>query len=171
MLPWIRVCTVLNSYLADLGDLALHPDPTAPSGQQDLHQAFQQICWVPSWVKVCCSTPSLCVWKFDIEYVSKRTTAKPNAGLRLEGNYHLGVASRFVQSIHKKLPDCIDTDPVRMAFSITKVTIEIKIVGCCLCISEHRLTIISGGRRQKRRACETSRRNDKQTPGCGEDDS
>ena len=30
MLPWIRVCTILNSYLADLADLAHHPDPTAP---------------------------------------------------------------------------------------------------------------------------------------------
>ena len=93
-----------------------------------------------------------------------------NEGLRLEGNYkdHLGVASRFVQSIHKKLPDCINTDTVRMAFSIAKVIIEIKNVGCCLRILEHRLTI------NYIRWLETTKtslqRNGKLTPGCGEDD-
>ena len=29
----------------------------------------------------------------------------------------------------KKVPDCVDTNPVKVAFSIAKVTIEIKDVG------------------------------------------
>jgi len=47
----------------------------------------------------------------------------------------LGVASRFAQMLLKKLPDCIDTNPVKMALSIAKVIIEIKDVGRGLCIS------------------------------------
>ena len=46
----------------------------------------------------------------------------------------LGVTSRFVQTILKRLPECVDTNPVKMAFSIAKVIIEMKDVGCCLCI-------------------------------------
>ena len=46
----------------------------------------------------------------------------------------LGVASRFAQTLLKKVPDCIDTNPVKVAFSIAKVIIEIKDVGCYLCI-------------------------------------
>ena len=62
---------------------------------------------------------------------------------------HLGVASRFTQTILKKLPDCINTDPVKMAFSIARVIIGIKDVGCCLFMYlGHKLTIISGDRRQ-----------------------
>ena len=45
---------------------------------------------------------------------------------------HLGVASRFAQTLLKKLLDCINTNPVGMAFSIAKVIIEIKDVGYCL---------------------------------------
>ena len=56
------------------------------------------------------------------------------------------MASRFAQTLLKKLLDCINTNPVKMAFSIAKVIIEIKDVGCCLCIlytwALHRLTII-----------------------------
>ena len=37
----------------------------------------------------------------------------------------LGVASRFAQTLLKKLPDCINTNPVRMAFSIAKMIIGI----------------------------------------------
>ena len=32
------------------------------------------------------------------------------------------------------MPDCVDTNPVKMAFSIAKAIIEIKDVGFCLCI-------------------------------------
>jgi hypothetical protein len=46
----------------------------------------------------------------------------------------LGVASRFAQTLLKKLPDCVDTNSVKMAFSIAKVIIEVKYVRCCLCI-------------------------------------
>lgn len=46
----------------------------------------------------------------------------------------LGVASRFAVTLLKKLPDCVDTNPVKMAFSIAKIIIEIKDVRCCLCI-------------------------------------
>jgi len=47
----------------------------------------------------------------------------------------LKVAGRFAQTLLKKLPECINTNPVKMAFSIAKVIIEIKDVGCRLCIS------------------------------------
>ena len=47
---------------------------------------------------------------------------------------NLGVASRFAQTLLKKVPGCIDTNPVKVAFSIAKVIIEIKDVGCYLCI-------------------------------------
>ena len=46
----------------------------------------------------------------------------------------LGMASLFVQTLLKKLPGCVDTNPVKAAFSIAKMIIEIKDVGCCLCI-------------------------------------
>ena len=42
----------------------------------------------------------------------------------------LGVASRFAQTLLKKVPDCVDNNPVKVAFSIAKVIIEIKDVGC-----------------------------------------
>ena len=44
----------------------------------------------------------------------------------------LGVASRFAQTLLKKVPDCVDINPVKVAFSIARVIIEIKDVGCCL---------------------------------------
>ena len=46
----------------------------------------------------------------------------------------IGVASRFVQTLLKKVPECVDTNPVKAAFSIAKVIIEIKDVGCYFCI-------------------------------------
>ena len=42
----------------------------------------------------------------------------------------LGVASRFLQTLLKRVPECVDTNPVKVAFSIAKVIIEIKDVGC-----------------------------------------
>ena len=47
----------------------------------------------------------------------------------------LKVAGRFAQTLLKKLPECTNTNPVKMAFSIAKVIIEIKDVGSRLCIS------------------------------------
>ena len=44
----------------------------------------------------------------------------------------LGLASRFAQTLLKKVPACVDTNPVKVAFSIAKVIIEIKAVGCRL---------------------------------------
>ena len=48
----------------------------------------------------------------------------------------LGLASRFAQTLLKKVPDCVDTNPVKVAFSIARVIIEIKDVGCYLSIWE-----------------------------------
>ena len=45
----------------------------------------------------------------------------------------LGVASRFAQTLLKNMP--VDTNPIKMAFSIAKAIIDIKDVGCRLCIS------------------------------------
>ena len=39
-----------------------------------------------------------------------------------------------MQMLLKKLPGCVDTNPVKVAFSIAKVIIEIKDVGRRLCI-------------------------------------
>ena len=39
------------------------------------------------------------------------------------------VAVQFVQTLIKKVPECVDPNPVKMAFSIAKVIIEIKDVG------------------------------------------
>jgi len=47
----------------------------------------------------------------------------------------LGVASRFAQTLLKKVADCVDTNPVKVAFSIAKAIIQIKDVGRRLCIS------------------------------------
>ena len=46
----------------------------------------------------------------------------------------LEVASWFAETLIKRVPDCVDTNSVKMAFSIAKVIIDIKDVGCCLCI-------------------------------------
>ncbi|CAA7265017.1 unnamed protein product [Cyclocybe aegerita] len=37
-----------------------------------------------------------------------------------------GVASRFAQTLLKKVPACVESNPVKMAFSIANVIIEIK---------------------------------------------
>ena len=42
------------------------------------------------------------------------------------------VAGRFAQTLIKKVPECVTTNPVQMAFSIAKVIIEMKDVGCRL---------------------------------------
>ena len=39
------------------------------------------------------------------------------------------VAGRFAQTLIKKVPECVTTNPVQMAFSIAKVIIEMKDVG------------------------------------------
>ena len=44
------------------------------------------------------------------------------------------MASRFAQTLLKKVPDCVDMNPVKVAFSIARVIIEIKNVSCYLCI-------------------------------------
>ena len=46
----------------------------------------------------------------------------------------LGMASRFVQMLLKRLPGCVDANPVKVAFSVAKVIIEIKDVRRCLYI-------------------------------------
>jgi len=40
------------------------------------------------------------------------------------------VAGRFMEMLLKKVPGCVTMNPVQMAFSIAKVIIEIKDVGC-----------------------------------------
>ena len=42
------------------------------------------------------------------------------------------VVGRFAQTLIKKVPECVTTNPVQMAFSIAKVIIELKDVGCRL---------------------------------------
>jgi hypothetical protein len=47
----------------------------------------------------------------------------------------LGVAFRFTQTLLKRVPECIDPNPVKVAFAIAKVIIDIKDVSRHLCIS------------------------------------
>jgi hypothetical protein len=47
----------------------------------------------------------------------------------------LGVASDFVQMLLKRVPECVDANPVKVAFAIAKVIIDIKDVSRHLCIS------------------------------------
>jgi hypothetical protein len=44
------------------------------------------------------------------------------------------VASRFTQTLLKKVPECVDVNPVKVAFAIAKVIIDIKDVSGRLCI-------------------------------------
>jgi len=60
----------------------------------------------------------------ETQVSDRKTSAKEN----------LEVASRFMQTLLKKVPDCVSTNPVKMAFSIAKVIIEIKDVGHLLYI-------------------------------------
>ena len=67
------------------------------------------------------------------------TIVGPNSQAQVSGwkavtKERLGVASRFAQTLLKKVPGCVDTNPAKVAFSIAKVIIEIKDVGCYLCI-------------------------------------
>ena len=74
----------------------------------------------------------------------------------------LGVAPRFAQTL-LKLPDCVDTNPVKMAFSIAKAIIQ---------ILKKMWVVVSVSRAQADyylRRLETTRTSlrDEQTPGCG----
>jgi len=62
----------------------------------------------------------------------------------------LGVASSFTQMLLKKAPDAVDGNPVRVAFGIAKIILQIKDV--CYCSSDRCLTdfCISGRERQPR---------------------
>ena len=44
------------------------------------------------------------------------------------------MGSRFLKTLLKKVPECVDTNPVKVAFSIAKVIIDINDVGSCLCV-------------------------------------
>ena len=69
------------------------------------------------------------------DLLNSADTADPNAPVSnwkantIEGGK---VAWRFAQTLIKKVPECVTTNPVQMAFSIAKVIIEMKDVGCRL---------------------------------------
>lgn len=46
----------------------------------------------------------------------------------------LRVASQFMQTLLKWVPECVNTNPVNVAFTIAKVIINIKDVSHYLCI-------------------------------------
>lgn len=74
----------------------------------------------------------------DRETSLPSTIAGPNTQTRVSDwkaiKDHLGVAARFVQTLLKKVADCVDTNPIKVVFSIAKLIIEIKDVSFCLCI-------------------------------------
>ncbi|KAF8073398.1 hypothetical protein FPV67DRAFT_1477641 [Lyophyllum atratum] len=60
-------------------------------------------------------------------------TSRQESGSRTQGSDRkatvkdgLGVASRFAQTLLKRVAECVDTNPVKVAFSIAKVIIEMK---------------------------------------------
>jgi len=69
------------------------------------------------------SVPALCSPK-----------GKREASILTPETKRLGVVLEFLQTLLKKLPDCIDGNHVRTAFSIAKVIIEMNHVGRRLCI-------------------------------------
>ena len=81
---------------------------------------------------------SLCVWKIDIVCLEEDSHDAMNSQTEEDWKAitkeRLGVASRFAQTLLKKVPGCIDINPVKVAFSIAKAIIEIKDVGYYLCI-------------------------------------
>ena len=149
---------LLNSFLAYQAKLVHHLMLPSSSQQDPLHLVFK-IFRVSPCIKVSCDTLSLCKdWHWarfeedDRETDITSTIAGPNSQTQVSDGKAitkdgLGVASRFVQTLLKRLPSCVDTNPVKVAFSIAKVIIEIKDVGCCLRILGNWLTIILGGRR------------------------
>ena len=72
----------------------------------------------------------------DSTSLQAATNSQPSVSdWKATANEGLGVGSRFTQTLLKKLPSCVDTNPVKMAFSIAKAIIEIKDVGHRLCVS------------------------------------
>ena len=106
-----------------------------------LHQLIQ-ISWVPPWAKVRI-TLSPCAWMIKIETHLKEgletnlTIAEPThvPDWKAATKEGLGVASRFLQTLLKRLPECVDGNPVKVAFSVAKVIIDVANVRYCLCIS------------------------------------
>ena len=60
------------------------------------------------------------------------TTQTQISDWKVNGKESATVAGRFTETLLKKVPECVTTNPVKMAFSIAKVIIEIKAVGCRL---------------------------------------
>ena len=55
--------------------------------------------------------------------------AGPVSNRKVNAKEGFKVAGRFAQTLIKKVPGCVATNPVQMAFSIAKVIIEMKDVG------------------------------------------
>ena len=68
----------------------------------------------------------------DTSFWPARSRSNPEAQVsdwKTSAKENLEVASRFIQTLLKKVPECVSTNPVKMAFSIAKVIIDIKDVG------------------------------------------
>jgi len=153
MLPSIRVCTVLDSHLTDLADSAHHPDPvirfqsTSPplSSVPDLlSSAVSQgeIQYAESLRLRDCHRTRLAedgretsLTSFPTAEPASTNPQRQDSDWKATAKEGLEVASRFVQTLLKKVPDCVDTNPVKAAFSIARAIIEIKDVGRRICIS------------------------------------
>ena len=150
MLPWNRVCTFLNSFISlrsttDLGpsSRSYHPLPVNKTFIKRSRPAW--FCRGSRWAAIRLVFRRKDWHRTRLEEDDRKTNptstiAGPDSQTqdsdwKANTKDRLGVASRFTQTLLKKLPGCISTNPVTMAFSIAKVIIEIKDVGCCLCIS------------------------------------
>jgi len=100
-----------------------HPDPTTPFPLQPERASAPDLQSSAVGQGAICKYAEFSHWGDTLQQIQplriRKSTAKED----------LGVAWRFTQTLLMKVLDCIDTNPVKMAFSFAKAIIEIKNVG------------------------------------------
>ena len=149
MLHSMKVCSHCP-HLTDLADSAHHSDSTT-----SFQSARPPLSRVPDLLSSTIGKipydESLCLrnwlWTHLEEHVSETSLTSsaaepalmnpqmPISDWKVTAKEGLEVASQFTQMLLKQVPDCVDTNPVKVAFAIAKVIIDIKDVSCHLCIS------------------------------------
>ena len=89
-----------------------------------------------------CNTLSLCAGILTFEEDDETNLTSTIAGPKSQTQVTdwkavtkdgLGVASRFLLTLLKRLPECVDGNPVKVAFSVAKVIIDVANV--CVIVS------------------------------------
>jgi len=104
-----------------LADSAHHPDPTIP-----FESASSSIPDLLSSAVDQEHGPETSLTSTRTEQPASTNSQPLVSDWKATAKEGLGVASRFAQTLLKKLPGCVDTNPVKMAFSIAKAIIEMK---------------------------------------------